>query len=62
MEDFINKVFDLCVDLLLWVGDKLGMSYEAINVWIFVVIEPVIFIVLVLYIIHLRNKINTLAK
>ena len=62
MEDFINKVFDLCVDLLIWGGDKLGMSYEAINVWIFVIIEPVIFIAMILYIIHLRNKIITLAK
>ena len=60
--DFINKLFDLCVDLLIWVSDKLGISYEAINIWIFVIIEPVIFIIMISYIIHLRRKIKKLNK
>ena len=60
--DFINKLFDLCVDLLIWVSDKLGVSYEAINIWIFVIIEPIIFIIMISYIIHLRRKIKKLNK
>ena len=51
--DFINN--DLCVD-------KLGISYEAINIWIFVIIEPIIFIIMISYIIHLRRKIKKLNK
>ena len=60
--NFINKLFDLCVDLLIWVSDKLGISYEAINIWIFVIIEPIIFIIMISYIIHLRRKIKKLNK
>ena len=60
--DFINKVFDLCVDLLIWTGDKLGISYEAINILIFVIIEPIIFIVMLVWIIRLKRKIKKLSK
>ena len=36
----IDRIFDLCVDLLVWLADKLGMTYKQINVWIFCVIVP----------------------
>ena len=42
----IDKVFNQCVRLLLWGADKLGTTYNAINVWIFVVIMPIIGIIL----------------
>jgi hypothetical protein len=42
----IDKVFNGCVLLLLFLADQLGVSYEAINVWIFVIIWPVITLVL----------------
>ena len=38
----IDAIFNGCVLLLLFLADQLGVSYEAINVWIFVVIWPVI--------------------
>ncbi len=38
----IDRIFDACVDLLVWMADKLGMTYKAINVWIFCVIVPAI--------------------
>ena len=38
----IDRIFDLCVDLLVWLADKLGMTYKQINVWIFCVIVPAI--------------------
>jgi hypothetical protein len=38
----IDQIFDLCVALLVWLADKLGMTYKAINVWIFCVIWPLI--------------------
>ena len=60
--DFINKLFDLCVDLLIWLGDKLGISYEAINIWIFVIIEPIIFIIMLVLIIRYRLKIKKLTN
>ena len=37
----VNAVFDFCVLVLLFLADLFGMTYKAINVWIFVVIWPV---------------------
>jgi cytochrome c oxidase subunit IV len=42
----IDKIFILCVDFLEWLADKLHMTYEQINVLIFVVIYPLIILVL----------------
>lgn len=41
----IDRIFDLCVELLVWLADKLGMTYKAINVWIFCVIVPLLLLV-----------------
>ena len=38
----IDRIFDLCVELLERLADKLGMTYRAINVWIFCVILPLV--------------------
>ena len=38
----IDKLFVICVNSLLWGAKKLGTTYNAINIWIFVVIWPVI--------------------
>jgi hypothetical protein len=38
----IDRIFDLCVDLLVWLADRLGMTYKAINVWVFCVIVPLV--------------------
>lgn len=45
----INKIFDWCVELLLKIVKKFGTTYKAINVWIFVVIRPIITIILLVY-------------
>lgn len=42
-----NRIFQLCVDLLLWLARLLDTSYEAINVWIFCVIWPLITLLLI---------------
>lgn len=36
----IDVIFDRCVSLLLFLADLLGVTYEAINVWVFVVVWP----------------------
>lgn len=38
-----SSVFDWCADTLVFLADKLGITYEEINVWIFCIIEPIIF-------------------
>jgi hypothetical protein len=36
----IDSIFDLCVNFLVWLADLLGITYKAVNVWIFVIIWP----------------------
>jgi hypothetical protein len=36
----IDRIFDLCVELLVWLADKFGTTCKAINVWIFCAILP----------------------
>ena len=38
----IDRIFDLCVDLLVWLAEKFGTSYKAINVWLFCVLMPLV--------------------
>jgi len=58
----MDEIFDACVELLVWLGNILGLSYNEINVWIFVIIEPIIFIIMLVWIIHLRKKIKILRN
>ncbi len=38
----IDRIFDVCVELLVWLAEKCGTTYNAINVWIFCIIWPLI--------------------
>ena len=42
----INKGFYFCVELLRTVAPYLNMTYEEINIWLFVVIHPAITVLL----------------
>ena len=52
----IDKLFWLCVKFLHWLAGKCGTTYEAINIWIFCIIWPVITLALVVIVVvqHLR--------
>ncbi len=43
----INEIFDWCVQFLVFWAGRLGMSYKAINVWVFVIIWPVFTLLLI---------------
>ena len=58
----MNELFDLCVEILIYISKIFNISYEEANIWIFVIIEPIIFIIMISYIIHLRRKIKKLNK
>ena len=58
----MDNLFDTCVEFLGWLGDVVGLSYKEINIWIFVIIEPIIFILMLVWIIRLRNKIYKFKK
>lgn len=58
--DWIDTIFRLCVILLVDLADFLGVSYEEINIWIFVIIWPTLTIVGIIWIIILKFRVHKL--
>jgi hypothetical protein len=56
----IDAIFDKCVDLLVFLANQLGVTYEAINVWIFVIIWPIFTLALIVLVILQQLKIRRL--
>jgi hypothetical protein len=56
----IDAIFDKCVELLVFLANQLGMTYEAINVWIFVIIWPIFTLALIVLVILQQLKIRRL--
>jgi hypothetical protein len=48
------------VELLQWGAQKFGTSYEVINVWIFCIIEPIVFLVMLIFLVFQRREIKRL--
>ena len=51
----IDYLFYLCVDILVWLAELTGTTYELINILIFVIGYP-LFVILLLIIIYLQYK------
>ena len=60
--NWIDKTFDFCVKLLIDIANMMGITYEEINVWLFVVIWPLLSLVLFAEIIRLIIKKDHLRK
>ena len=58
----IDDIFDYCVELLIIGARSVGMTYEEINVWFFIVFEPLMFALVALYAWHLRAQNAKLRK
>ena len=58
--DLIDYIFKLCVVLLVDLAKWLGISYEELNVWLFVVIMPAIILLQFAYIVVLRHRLRAL--
>ena len=56
--DVIDYVFKLCVVLLVDLAKWLGISYEELNVWLFVIIMPTILLCQAVWIIILRYQLS----
>ncbi len=55
---WIDAIFRYCVVLLVDLARVLGISYEALNIWVFVIVQPLVTISLLLWVILLRRKIK----
>ena len=56
------EVFDQSVRLLQIASKLLGMTYQELNIWIFLIIEPIVFVILVIKIYLLTYKINNYER
>ena len=55
--DWIDSVFRVCVYVLVDLSELVGISYEAINIWIFIIIQPtLILLFFILWRIEKRKK------
>jgi hypothetical protein len=58
----IDAIFNLCVWLLHWLADLFGTTYQAVNVWIFVVIWPLFTLALIAVVVLQQTRIRQLTK
>ena len=57
-DNFMNQLFYYCVEILKKSAEITGMTYEEVNIWIFVVIHPLITLLLI-YELRKCKKLNT---
>jgi hypothetical protein len=58
----MDQIFDWCVNVLVYWANIFGITYKEINVWVFVIIWPILTIVLVAIIVWQRQRIQQLSK
>jgi hypothetical protein len=61
-DNFVNSLFNWCVEILLKGAHLLGISYNEINIWIFCIIEPVVFMLMFGVIVWQAIKIRRLRR
>jgi len=52
--NWIDTVFRICVYILVDLADLIGISYEALNIWVFVIMQPLL--IILLFILWRREK------
>jgi hypothetical protein len=60
--EWVDHIFDWCVILLVDLARLLGVSYEEINLWVFVVIWPLLTIGLMARLVVLTVRCRRLEK
>ena len=58
----MNEVFDKSVRLLQLISEELGITYQELNVWIFLIIEPIVFAILLIKIYLLTKKLKNYER
>ena len=58
----MDQIFDWCVNVLVYWAGMLGITYKEINVWVFVIIWPILTILLIAIIAMQQNKLRQLSK
>jgi hypothetical protein len=58
----MDQIFDWCVNVLVYWAGILGITYKEINVWVFVILWPILTLVLVAVIVRQQQRIRQLSK
>jgi hypothetical protein len=58
----MDQIFDWCVRVLVYWAAILGITYKEINVWVFVILWPILTIILFAIILKQRQIIQRLSK
>jgi len=58
--NWIDVIFDWCVNFLYQVAGLLGISYEEINIWLFVIIGPISLLISIFLNYYFYKKIKNL--
>ena len=58
----MDQIFDWCVRVLVYWAGMLGITYKEINVWVFVIIWPILTVLLIGIIAVQQRKIRQLSK
>jgi uncharacterized membrane protein YfhO len=56
----MHELFDICVTILYWIADLTDLTYKEANIWIFVIIHPLLTLVLFLIALRLRFKLKNI--
>lgn len=54
--EWINSSFDWCVWVLEVIAPRIGMTYNEINIWLFVIIHPLITLGAIAAAVYYRKK------
>jgi hypothetical protein len=60
--EMMDQIFDWCVELLLYGAALLGITYKEINVWVFVILWPIVTLALILIIFLQQRRISLLTR
>ena len=58
----MDQIFDWCVNILVYWAGIFGITYKEINVWVFVIIWPILTIILIGIIVMQRRIISQLSR
>ncbi len=58
----MDQIFDWCVNVLVYWAGMFGITYKEINVWVFVIIWPILTIMLVIIITRQQQRIRQLSN
>ena len=58
----MDVIFDWCVAVLVYFANVLGITYKEINVWVFVIIWPILTLALIALLVIQQIRIQRLQK